>query len=122
MIGVFVALLLCLALSYAWWVIATIRTEMRKNLEYSEQIDHLLKVLVYRIERGDDVYNDLKWMSANYHLSNEGQNFSYLVKVLLEKETPEHHLRYGQRDTDVEIRLYPPEAIDKSFWCLSPDH
>lgn len=118
MIGLLAALVICLALSYSCWITATIRTEIRKNLEYSEQIDYLLKVLVYRIERGDDVYTDLKWLSANYNISYESQNFPYLMRVLVERDTPEHRLQYVQEGTEVEIRIYPPEAIHKSFWCL----
>lgn len=109
------------ALAFAWYQVY--KTYVQMNLMYTEEIDYLLKVVVYRLERGDDrqqLLTDLKGMSVNYDTRYEGQPFYELMQHFMERNIVRPPVPHAAFSSVGIGNLVTANEQNASFWTLRP--
>jgi hypothetical protein len=94
---------------------------VRRNLVYTEQMDYLLRVLVYRLERGDardELTGQLRDLSANYGISYEGQPFLEYMAEFMEEGIERPPLEYCQPFPLGMGEVVEAERVSRILWTL----
>ncbi len=120
-VGVAVLTACMAAAGFAGYAFGTIGTRFESSLAYTEQIDYLLKIVVFRLAREDSpatLSADLRHLSANYRTSYEGQPFWELMERYLERDVTRPRLCHQQRPHYPLGRQIEPTDANADQWTL----